>query len=74
VEILLVEDNKGDIGLIEEFFEDAKIRINLHVAEDGGEAIRFLCIEDKFFGSLRPDIIILDWNLPKKLGMKFLEK
>jgi CheY-like chemotaxis protein len=74
VEILLVEDNKGDIGLIEEFFEDAKIRTNLHVAEDGGEAIRFLCSEDKFVGSLRPDIIILDWNLPKKLGMKFLEK
>jgi CheY-like chemotaxis protein len=42
LEILLIEDNKGDIGLIEEFFEDAKIRINLHVAEDGEETVRFL--------------------------------
>src|SRR5665647_2454766 len=42
VEILLVEDNKGDIGLIEEVFEEAKIRNNLHVAEDGEEAILFL--------------------------------
>ena len=73
-EILLVEDNKGDVGLIEEFFEDAKIRISFHITEDGEEAIRFLLGENPFSGYLRPDIIILDWNLPKKLGMKFLEK
>jgi two-component system response regulator len=41
LEILLVEDNKGDIGLITEFFIDSKIRTNLHIAEDGEEAIRF---------------------------------
>ena len=58
LEILLVEDNKGDIGLIEEFFEDAKVRINLHVAEDGEEAVRFLWGEDKFRGSSHPDIIL----------------
>lgn len=46
LEILLVEDNKGDIGLITEFFSDSKIRINLHIAEDGDEAIHFLCGKD----------------------------
>lgn len=46
LEILLVEDNKGDIGLITEFFIDSKVVTNLHVAEDGEEAIRFLCGKD----------------------------
>jgi CheY-like chemotaxis protein len=60
LEILLVEDNKGDIGLITEFVIDSKIRTNLHIAEDGEEAIRFLCGKDQFLGSQIPDIIILD--------------
>jgi CheY-like chemotaxis protein len=66
VEILLVEDNKGDIGLIEEVFEEAKIKNNLYVAEDGEEAMFYLHGKGKFLGSPRPDIIILDLNLPKK--------
>jgi DNA-binding response OmpR family regulator len=73
LEILLVEDNKGDIGLITEFFIDAKV-ITLHVAEDGDEAIRFLCGEDQFLGYPLPDIIILDWNLPKKDGSEVLKE
>src|SRR5271157_2955132 len=72
LELLLVEDNKGDIGLITEFFIDAKVITNLHIAEDGEEAIHFLCHEGKFLGSPRPDIIILDWNLPKKDGREVL--
>jgi two-component system response regulator len=56
LEILLTGENKGDIGLNEGFFEDTKIRINLHVAEDGEEAVRFLWSADKFLGSSRPDI------------------
>ena len=48
LEILLVEDNKGDIGLITEFFSDAKVRTNLHVAEDGEEAGHFLCHKVSF--------------------------
>jgi DNA-binding response OmpR family regulator len=74
LEILLVEDNKGDVGLITEFFIDSKIRTNLHIAEDGEEAIRFLCGKDQFLGSPLPDIIILDWNLPKKDGSEVLKE
>jgi CheY-like chemotaxis protein len=74
LEILLVEDNKGDIGLITEFFIDSKIRTNLHIAEDGEEAIQFLYAEYKFLGSHSPDLIILDWNLPKKSGLEVLRE
>ena len=74
VEILLVEDNKGDIGLIEEVFEEAKIRNNIHVAEDGEEAVLYLRGGGKFSGSPRPDIILLDLNLPKKDGREVLKE
>ena len=48
VEILLVEDNEGDVGLVEEVFQDAKIRNNLHVADDGEEAMLFLNKEGQY--------------------------
>jgi len=74
IEILLVEDSEGDVGLIEEVFEEAKIRNNLHVVEDGEEAILFLRGEKQFSGISRPDIILLDLNLPKKDGREVLEE
>jgi len=74
IEILLVEDSEGDVGLIEEVFEEAKIRNNLHVVEDGEEAILFLRGERQFSGISRPDIILLDLNLPKKDGREVLEE
>ena len=74
VEILLVEDNAGDVGLIEEVFEEAKIRNNIHVAEDGEEAMLYLRGKGKFSGSPRPDIIILDFNLPNKDGREVLRE
>jgi CheY-like chemotaxis protein len=74
VEILLVEDNTGDIGLFEEVFEEAKIKNILHVAQDGEEAMLYLHGKGKFSGSRRPDIIILDLNLPKKDGREVLKK
>ena len=73
LEILLVEDNKGDVGLITEFFSDAKVITNIHIAEDGEEAIRFLYDKNKFLGSKLPDLIILDLNLPKKDGREVLK-
>lgn len=74
VEILLVEDNEGDVGLIEEVFEEIKIRKRLHVAENGEEAIQFLHGEGKFSDSPLPDIVILDLNLPKKDGCEVLKE
>ena len=74
VEILLVEDNEGDIGLVEEVFEDAKIRNVLHVAEDGEEAMLFLNKESPYKYAPTPDIILLDLNLPKKDGREVLEE
>jgi CheY-like chemotaxis protein len=74
VEILIVEDNEGDVVLIEEVFEEAKIRNIIHVAEDGEEAVLYLRGEGKFSGSPRPDIILLDLNLPKKDGREVLKE
>ena len=74
VEILIVEDNEGDVGLIEEVFEESKIKNSLHVAEDGEEAVLYLHGEGKFSGSPRPDIIILDLNLPNKDGREVLKQ
>ncbi len=74
VEILLVEDNEGDVGLIEEVFEEISIRNKLHVAEDGEEAIFYLYGKGKFSGSSRPDIVLLDLNLPKIDGLEVLKE
>ena len=74
VEILLVEDNEGDVGLVEEVFEDEKIRNILHVAEDGEEAMLFLNKEKPFANAPTPDIILLDLNLPQKDGREVLEE
>ena len=74
VEILIVEDNEGDVGLIEEVFEEAKIKNILHVAQDGEEAMLYLRGEGKFSGSPRPNIIILDLNLPNKDGREVLRE
>lgn len=73
VEILLVEDNEGDVGLIEEVLEETKIRNNLHVAEDGEEALKYLHGLGKFSGSQHPDIVLLDLNLQKKDGREVLK-
>ena len=74
VEILLVEDNEGDVGLVEEVFEEAKIRNIIHVAEDGEEAMLFLNKETAYVDAPTPDIILLDLNLPQKDGREVLEE
>jgi CheY-like chemotaxis protein len=72
VEILLVEDNPGDVRLTEEAFKDSKIRNRLSVVRDGVEAMAFLRREQEFALAPRPDIILLDLNLPRKDGREVL--
>ncbi len=72
VEILLVEDNPGDVRLTREALKDSKIVNNLHVVVDGVEAMAFLRREGKFADAPRPDIILLDLNLPRKSGNEVL--
>jgi two-component system, chemotaxis family, response regulator Rcp1 len=72
IEILLVEDNKGDARLAIEALRDSKIKNSVHHVEDGVEAMNFLHREDKFTKAPRPDLILLDLNLPKKDGREVL--
>lgn len=74
IEILLVEDNEGDIILTQTAFEDAKIINNMHVARDGEEALAFLNQEGEFANVVKPDLILLDLNLPKLDGREVLDK
>lgn len=72
IEILLVEDNPGDVRLTKEALKEGKILNNLHVAKDGVEAISFLRREGEYDNAVRPDLILLDLNLPKKDGREVL--
>ena len=72
IEILLVEDNPGDVRLTQEALRDAKVHNTLHVVTDGVEALAFLRREGKYAGSRRPDVILLDLNLPRKDGREVL--
>jgi chemotaxis family two-component system response regulator Rcp1 len=72
IEILLVEDNPGDVRLTREALQDAKVRNTMHVVIDGVQAMGFLHKEDPFRNAPRPDLILLDLNLPKKNGFEVL--
>jgi len=72
-EILLVEDNEGDIELTREAFEEAKFRNNLHIAEDGDLALDYLFKRNGYENAVTPDIILLDLNLPSTDGREVLE-
>jgi len=74
VEILLIEDNMGDVRLTQEAFKDSKILNNIHYVLDGVEAIKYLKKEAEYKDVVRPDIILLDLNLPKKSGREVLEE
>jgi CheY-like chemotaxis protein len=74
VEILLVEDNPGDHRLTQEALREGKVYNNLHWVQDGVEALDFLKRRGKYANVPRPDIILLDLNLPKKDGREVLQE
>jgi two-component system, chemotaxis family, response regulator Rcp1 len=74
IEVLLVEDNPGDVRLTREALKDGKVSNNLSVAQDGVEALRFLRREGPYAGAPRPDLVLLDLNLPKKDGREVLQE
>jgi CheY-like chemotaxis protein len=71
-EILLVEDDPADVELTRETLADAKVVTNLHVVGDGLEALAFLRREEKYAEAPRPDLVLLDLNLPRMDGRTFL--
>jgi chemotaxis family two-component system response regulator Rcp1 len=73
IEILLVEDNPGDVRLTQEAFRDAKVRNNMVVVGDGLEAMAYLKQENKYAHAIRPDLILLDLNLPRMNGFEVLD-
>jgi chemotaxis family two-component system response regulator Rcp1 len=74
IQVLLVEDSPGDIRITQEALKDAKIHINLHVVRDGEQAMSFLMREGEHANAPRPDLILLDLNLPKKDGREVLQE
>lgn len=72
IEILLVEDNPGDVRLTREALKDAKVLNTLHVVEDGVSALDFLYRRPPYADAPRPDLILLDLNLPRKNGREVL--
>jgi CheY-like chemotaxis protein len=72
LDILMVEDNPADVRLTVEAFRECKVRNTLHVARDGVEALSFLRRQDPFVDAVRPDLIFLDLNLPRKNGREVL--
>ena len=72
VEILLVEDSPSDADLTEEAFSEGKVLNNLHWVQDGVEALAFLYQQGNYVDAPRPDLILLDLNLPKKDGREVL--
>ena len=74
IDVLLVEDDEGDVLMTREAFEHHKLRNQLHVVADGVEALSFLRREGEYSDAPRPGLILLDLNLPRKDGRQVLEE
>jgi len=74
IEVLLIEDSPGDVRLTREAFSNANVAIRVHVASDGVEALAFLSRKGKHAASPRPDLILLDLNLPRMDGREVLAR
>ena len=74
IDILLAEDNPGDVRLTQEGFRGGPLTSTLHVVEDGVEALDFLFQRNDYADAPRPDIVLLDLNLPRKNGHEILEE
>ena len=74
IEILLVEDNQGDVRLTQEALKEGKVRNNLHVVWNGVEALSYLRAEGDYASAVRPDLILMDLNLPLKDGREVLQE
>jgi CheY-like chemotaxis protein len=74
IEVLLVEDDPGDVLLIEEAFADNKLLNNLNIVNDGEQALAYLRREGEYAEAPRPDLVLLDLNLPRKDGREVLQE
>jgi chemotaxis family two-component system response regulator Rcp1 len=74
IHILLIEDNPGDVRLAIETFKDAKIHNQVNVVPDGVEAMAYLRKQGKYANATRPDVILLDLNMPRKDGREVLKE
>lgn len=74
IEVLMVEDDPADVDLTREYLKDAKVAISLSVVDDGAKAMDFLHRRPPYADAVRPDVILLDLNLPKKDGREVLKE